>query len=915
MCADEGAHPFPAYVLRRYSLGAIPKLGSAWGVVVATNWLQTLRERSDGDVLERERSKIQIVLCGPKASGKTVFISTLSNMPQIIDGDDKTTQMLQADRNLLAKGERWPDATELTVRELFFETRFRGRNVELFINDYDGQLSEKVSDTGAVSEEFREELDRFRAMLQAASGLIFLFPYGDDNNIERIERYRSEMSTFIRLARQVSPDGRPEPVPAVIGVNKWDRSEFFGHADEVDKVDAYVRQGELYRDAYATLAEWLDDITVMPISVLAHNEDTSDRPGTIRPRNVLEAVQHLIERAFDGFEAQYKKTASLPPDQRDKSRYILFSTFRRETKSFDNFENERAQIEDALTADFVRQFSEQDPQDIVDLASENEWFFSRVEADRNRDALLRAYDTALDGKFTAGLSEVTVKGPSAVAGWKRENGWLFEQLAHAPRYLEKYASALARSQHAQTLNRVRRGAIAAGCVSLAVLTGWVSIHNVIELNRFRDQVASVDPRADNLASVCLSPREFVKRYESTEDRFGPPLFFRSAHLSEARRVIASANGAMAEKVMDAVALARAGQRNSLSEVQADLSSLRLLIACVDRGFLSSQGKDVHLEFARYEASATEAINFVMGVRRLEGQGSAASCEEINEKNAVAKSIVDITPDVQSARATVAASAALCERADLCNQWLVEISRATDLNQIQRLVGNGERRQACEAASARLSSPVISEIASRRDAALDAINNKRFRSRLRTEFRSERELNDAESAITAIESEKATAGGALPPYKRSTSLSDAIEASRTAIERYRGTRSVTVSRVRFTNGSIGNERLNPLWFECGNSLRSQIAIALGDGSGFYNDCVGSGGNSSMTVTFSTPKRITAGRNFSVNVWRRSSTWAGGSLPQQSTRFSLTRDNMYKLMTDGAISYNWSGRSYGVTLYTE
>ena len=88
------------------------------------------------------RPQIQIVLCGPKSSGKTVYITTIfGRASNIKTGNDRTTQLLQADWKRLESGTAWPSATALGVRELAFSYYSPEFRVDLNINVYDRQLT------------------------------------------------------------------------------------------------------------------------------------------------------------------------------------------------------------------------------------------------------------------------------------------------------------------------------------------------------------------------------------------------------------------------------------------------------------------------------------------------------------------------------------------------------------------------------------------------------------------------------------------------------------------------------------------------------------------------------------------------------------------------------------------------------
>lgn len=256
------------------------------------------------------RGLLNFVVIGAKNSGKTVFLSTLFGMESYVaSGNKETTQYLQANWSELKKG-ALPGATSGRIVGLEFEYKTDQYSVGFSIDDYDGYFVETLS---FDDEHTQEDRNTLKKNIKEAEGLLFLFPFGKWHDEESLERFKHEINTFIELIKEIYPDRKYLPIPAIIAVSKWDQSPHFKAHDEHEKAIAYIESVEAYRLSMAKITTFFADVKVEPVSSFGKSEDgVHPVKGEIEPYNIGCPFEYFLSVTFQRFE---EKAAKLQADK------------------------------------------------------------------------------------------------------------------------------------------------------------------------------------------------------------------------------------------------------------------------------------------------------------------------------------------------------------------------------------------------------------------------------------------------------------------------------------------------------------------------------------------------------------------------------------------------------------------------
>ena len=249
---------------------------------------------------------LNFVVVGAKNSGKTVFLSTLFGMEQsVATANKETTDYLKVNWKELKNG-ALPSATSSRVITLAFEYKTDTHSVRFCIDDYDGYFIETLS---AEEEQTQEDRDKLKNNIKEAEGLLFFFPYETTFDEESLDRFRYEINTFIQLIKEIYPDQKDLPIPAIIAVSKWDRSPDFGAKDQHQKATEYLTSVESYQAAMDMIKLFFADVKVEPVSSFGNSSDgVHPLKGQIEPYNIKGPFDYFLDVTFDKFE---KRAADL----------------------------------------------------------------------------------------------------------------------------------------------------------------------------------------------------------------------------------------------------------------------------------------------------------------------------------------------------------------------------------------------------------------------------------------------------------------------------------------------------------------------------------------------------------------------------------------------------------------------------
>lgn len=229
-------------------------------------------------------NNINLVLVGAKNSGKTYYLSKLSE--KLISTNDDTTQYINTIKKDIEENGQ-TKATSSSWYELSFKYNHKNHgNIHFTIDDYDGNLTETMSNN--VN---KEDKDKLKNNVRQSKGCIFFIPY--EENIERLNKFSDEIDSFIRSA-EFSKQTK-SPIPACIVVTKWDDSKFFGKENEIEEAEKYLQNSKNLDVVYNKIKDHFQNYKLMVLS-------------STKNYKVYEAIDFCFEKTF---EQWYKRAKEL----------------------------------------------------------------------------------------------------------------------------------------------------------------------------------------------------------------------------------------------------------------------------------------------------------------------------------------------------------------------------------------------------------------------------------------------------------------------------------------------------------------------------------------------------------------------------------------------------------------------------
>lgn len=200
---------------------------------------------------------LNLVLIGAKNSGKTYFLSQLSNRNRLLSANDSTTRYLKKIKeNIKQYGQT--QATSATWHELEFtyQKKIYGK-INFNIDDYDGNLTETMSGDNNTNEK-----NKLKENVQVSEGCIFFIPF--EKETERLKNFADEIDAFINMAQFNNKE--KSPIPACIVITKWDESEAFGTPNELNIGKQYILDDENLKIIYEKIESFFEHTKIMVIS-------------------------------------------------------------------------------------------------------------------------------------------------------------------------------------------------------------------------------------------------------------------------------------------------------------------------------------------------------------------------------------------------------------------------------------------------------------------------------------------------------------------------------------------------------------------------------------------------------------------------------------------------------------------------
>lgn len=197
------------------------------------------------------KETLNLVVIGPKHAGKTVYLTTLANSPQVSLSDPATIEVVSMHWQTM-QGGNIPPATAGAISKLDFSFHCKvdsqEYNLDFTVPDYDGHFAETLSRNDQNS----MDIARLRQIISEADGFIVFMPLGDED-VQTMEAMRHEIGSFIGILRDVFDENSKIPAPLIIAVNKWDKSPDFKKQDEDAAALKYVESIEIYKKLYEQL--------------------------------------------------------------------------------------------------------------------------------------------------------------------------------------------------------------------------------------------------------------------------------------------------------------------------------------------------------------------------------------------------------------------------------------------------------------------------------------------------------------------------------------------------------------------------------------------------------------------------------------------------------------------------------------
>ena len=244
------------------------------------------------------KGNINFVLIGSRATGKSVYLTSLYlNIKNITAQDKRTTDYLKLMANQLEDG-KYPSATAGNLHELMFNYKNDNFSSSIQIDDVDGYFIETLSET---DEHTQTERNKFIKNLELSKGIIFFFPYQEVFNEASIKEFNYQMDTIISILKKVYNNEELLPIPAVIAVSKWDDSPYYKNEDEVAKAIEYLEDKKFFRLAKDKLESYFSKLKIIPLSAIGQNIHQ------IEPYNIEKPIEFFLKETYANWTTQIDK--------------------------------------------------------------------------------------------------------------------------------------------------------------------------------------------------------------------------------------------------------------------------------------------------------------------------------------------------------------------------------------------------------------------------------------------------------------------------------------------------------------------------------------------------------------------------------------------------------------------------------
>jgi len=288
------------------------------------------------------KGTINFVLVGAKATGKTVYLTSLYlNSKYITSEDNNTTKYLKPMADMLEKG-GFPSATVGNLHELMFNYQDdKGYSASIQIDDIDGHFIETLSSEDKYTQ---DERNKFLKNLELSEGIIFFFPYQEQFQGESIKEFNFEIDTIVSRLKKIYDKERKIPIPTVIAVSKWDSHPNYKSDNEIEKTIEYINSVKFLKKAKEKIESNFCNLEIIPLSARGSNKNGFE------PHNIDKPIEFFIEKTYIEW---FKKIEELKSNREEQLLFI--STIYCDIKSYKNYDSLYKELEKEFSSKILKE--------------------------------------------------------------------------------------------------------------------------------------------------------------------------------------------------------------------------------------------------------------------------------------------------------------------------------------------------------------------------------------------------------------------------------------------------------------------------------------------------------------------------------------------------------------------------------
>jgi len=320
------------------------------------------------------KGTINFVLIGAKATGKTVYLTSLYlNSKRITSEDNNTTKYLKPMAEMLEKGE-FPSATAGNLHELMFHYKDDKYSASVQIDDIDGHFIETLS---IDDKHTQDERDKLLKNLELSEGIIFFFPYQKEFNESSIKEFNFEIDTIVSRLNKVYDKEHTIPIPTVIAISKWDSHPEYKGEMELEEAHKYIDSVTFLKKAKDKIESNFSNLKIIPLSARGLDNNGCE------PYNIDKPIEYFIEKTYSTW---FKKIESLKDDR--EKQFIFISEIYYDIKSYAEYETLYKELDSEFNNKILNELkSVKNIEEYIKIESKNTKIIQAL-SEENRNFLL-----------------------------------------------------------------------------------------------------------------------------------------------------------------------------------------------------------------------------------------------------------------------------------------------------------------------------------------------------------------------------------------------------------------------------------------------------------------------------------------------------------------------------------------------